>query len=194
MSEKTLNEIDVLNQLMSILAELDSEGRKKMLVTVATFFDIDHISSTDELPTNSTASQGLSYAQSTPYSETLDLSPKEFLRQKGPQSDVERIACLAYYLTHYRETTNFKTIDLSKLNTEAAQPKLSNPAKAASNALQYGYLAQSIKGHRQLSAVGEEYVSALPDRDLAKATIASSRPKKRSASKKKSNTKNYQDD
>jgi len=47
------------------------------------------------------------------------MSPKDFLLEKQPRTDVERIACLAYYLTHYRATPHFKTIDLSILNTEA---------------------------------------------------------------------------
>ena len=47
-------------------------------------------------------------------------SPKDFLFRKEPNTDVERVACLAYYLTHRRGTNHFKTIDISKLNTEAA--------------------------------------------------------------------------
>src|SRR5258705_835088 len=37
------------------------------------------------------------------------LSAKEFLAEKRPKTDVERVACLAYYLTHFRETPEFKT-------------------------------------------------------------------------------------
>jgi len=60
--------------------------------------------------------------------------------EKQPRTDVERVACLAYYLTHYRNTPYFKTLDLGKLNTEAAQPKFSNAAYASNNALKMGYL------------------------------------------------------
>ena len=35
------------------------------------------------------------------------MSPKDFLMEKAPNTDVERIACLAYYLTHYRSTPHF---------------------------------------------------------------------------------------
>lgn len=57
--------------------------------------------------------------------------PKEFMVQKRPRTDIERVACLGFYLTHYRDTPHFKTLDISKLNTEAAQPKFTNAAWGA---------------------------------------------------------------
>ncbi len=107
-----------------------------------------------------------------------ELSPKEFLKEKNPQTDVERVACLAYYLTHYRDSKYFKTIDISNLNTEAAQRKFSNSTYAADNASRLGYLAPAPqKKHKQISAVGEQYVDALPDRQVAKAIMETTRPK-----------------
>ena len=173
MAEDALSEIETINQIMSMLAKIDDDGRERVLKTITTYFRSSQQGEAPETPL-----QGPS-TSATPYSEPVDLAPKEFLRQKAPQTDVERIACLAYYLTHYRDMGSFKTVDLSKLNTEAAQPKFSNAAKASGNALQYGYLAQSVKGHRQISAVGEEYVNALPDREAAKAAIERRRPRKR---------------
>ena len=107
------------------------------------------------------------------------MSPKAFLIEKQPRTDVERMACLAYYLTHYRDTPHFKTLDLSQLNTEAAQPKFANAANTTNNAVKRGYLVQSTKGQRQLGAAGERFVLALPDRDAAKAAMASVRPRRR---------------
>jgi hypothetical protein len=120
------------------------------------------------------------------------MSPKEFLLEKQPRTDVERVACLAYYLTHYREMPHFKTLDLSKLNTEAAQPKFSNAANSTNNAVKRGYLVPATKGQRQLSAAGERFVQALPDRDAAKAAMTSARPK-RSPRRSKTPTTNSTD-
>ena len=106
------------------------------------------------------------------------MSPKEFLFLKQPRTD-ERIAVLAYYLTHYRDTPHFKTIDLSKLNTEAAQPKFANAANSAGNAVKQGYLVPSTKGNRQLSAAGERFVNALPDREEARAAMAAAQPRRK---------------
>jgi hypothetical protein len=92
---------------------------------------------------------------------------------------VERIACLAFYLTHYADMPHFKTLDLSKLNTDAAQPKFSNTAVAVENATKMGYLVPAIKAHKQLSAAGERFVQALPNRDEAKAAMSSVRSRMR---------------
>jgi thymidine phosphorylase len=107
------------------------------------------------------------------------MSPKEFLFQKQPKTDVERIAALAYYLTHYRDMSQFKTLDLTKLNTEAAQPKFSNAASSANNAVKQNYLVPTTKGQRQLSAAGERFVAALPDREAARAAMNVGAPRRR---------------
>lgn len=106
--------------------------------------------------------------------------------EKAPKTDVERIACLAYYLTHYRSTPHFKTLDISLLNTEAAQPKFSNTAYSANNAVKLGYIVPSSKGQRQLSALGERFVQALPDRNAAKDVLLSLRRKLRAKRKRSS--------
>ena len=106
-------------------------------------------------------------------------SPKDFLFHKQPDTDVERVACLAYYLTHYRGTTPFKTIDISKLNTEAAQRKFANAANTMANATRGNFLVQAgKKGMKQLSADGERYVDALPDRLAAKAALGKKRARR----------------
>ena len=101
-----------------------------------------------------------------------DVTAKRFVQEKAPQTDVERIAVLAYYLSNYRGVEHFKTADLTALNTEAAQRKFSNAADAASNALKgSGFLADAGKGMRQLTAKGEEAVEALPNREALKAVM-----------------------
>ena len=96
-------------------------------------------------------------------------SPKDFLSQKRPGADVERVACLAYYLTHHRATPHFKTPDISKLNAEAGKRKFAKPASTVGNATRLGYLALATKGMKRITAEGERYVDALPDRAAAQA-------------------------
>lgn len=48
------------------------------------------------------------------------LTPKQFVSQKKPGNNYERVACLAYYLANYRDMPHFKTSDITKLNTESA--------------------------------------------------------------------------
>jgi hypothetical protein len=176
----------ILGAVIATLKDLSSEEQQKLLETVATFFGL-------RLPT-----QGTSQLKGAPavtlgsrlpgggFSEERDLSPKEFILQKQPRTDVERVACLAFYLTNYRSTPHFKTIDISKLNTEAAQSKLSNAHVAVNNATLTGYLVPAVRGTKQISAAGEVFVQALPDREAAKAAMVKVKPRKKSRKSTKS--------
>src|SRR5256885_10757518 len=80
------------------------------------------------------------------------------------------------------ETPHFKTADLNHLNAEAAQRRMSNPAVAANNAMRDGFFVSAPKGgYKQLSAMGERFVHALPNREAAqhiKQRMASRRGRK----------------
>jgi hypothetical protein len=121
----------------------------------------------------------------------LEPTPKAFMTKKKPQSGVERVTCLAHYLTVFRKTTVFKTIDLTKLNTEAAQPRLSNAAVFLRHAVNAGYLATAGSGKKQITSLGEAVANSLPDRAAVETSIQEfsirKRPKrrKRSTQKKK---------
>jgi hypothetical protein len=110
------------------------------------------------------------------------VSPQSFIRAKNPTTDVQRIACLAYYLTKHRNTDRFKTKQLTELNTEAKAPKFSNATVAANNARREKYLTPAGKGEKQLTNDGEDLVDALPDQEAVKALH---RPRKKRARKKK---------
>ncbi len=169
-----------LKEMLDIMSNVAPENRQRLFQSLATFFDLT--------PVADTGSVGRK-REGIPFSEEKVLSPKEFVFQKKPQSDVERVTVLAYYLTHYRDTPYFKTLDISKLNTEAAQAKFSNAAYAVDNATKYGYLVPASKGNKQVSAAGEMFVQALPDRDAAKQAMQSARPKRKSKKSNQSNEK-----
>jgi len=172
------NEFKALQEVITALQPLCQEARERILGSVATFLGVSaKPQHSAQAPAHSSGPVPVSGAPS--YSADTALSPKEFLLEKQPRTDVERIACLAFYATHYQDLPHFKTLDLSKLNTSAAQPKFSNAANAANNAVKAGYLVASTKGHRQLSAAGEQFVLALPDRGAAKDAMASARPRRR---------------
>jgi hypothetical protein len=164
----------VLTEVISALRRVSPDSRQRLIETICTFFSA-------KLPYSGPISSVSSGSGSTAsnFSGAKPITAREFVLEKEPRTDVERIACLAYYLTHYAETSHFKTLDLSRLNTEAAQPKFSNPAVAVENATKMGYLVPSIKGHKQLSAAGERFVQALPDREAAKTAMNSVRSRMR---------------
>jgi hypothetical protein len=114
---------------------------------------------------------------------------KQFIAQKRPANMYQRVACLAYFLTHHQETPHFKTRDLTKANTDAAQPKLTNPSVAVMHATgTYHLLSAAGSGQKQISALGEAVVEALPDQEKVKALQAENKPRgrKKASRKKKS--------
>lgn len=172
-----LNELKILQHILTDLKDLNIEARERILKTILTYFDFTSLKEAEKTIPTARETVGT-------FSENRNISPKEFLLEKQPETDVERVACLAYYLTHYLDTPHFKTIDVSKLNTDAAQRKFANAAMAVDNAAKQGYLVPAIKGHKQLSAAGERFVQALPDRVVAKEAMAKARPRKKQKSKK----------
>lgn len=169
-----LSEHDALQQIINSLNNFDEEAKLKLLRTATVFFSLDTklsgLSSGQSAPSvpSSSVNGG---SQPNTFSNKENISPKDFVMSKEPKTDIERVACLAYYLTHFRETPHFKTLDISKINTDAAQPKFSNAAFTVTNATNSGYLTAASKGNKQISAVGEQFVIALPDREQAKAVL-----------------------
>jgi hypothetical protein len=184
-AEDRLKEREVFNKAADAIETLAEEARKRVFRLLATHFGLSQFAESYDAPV---ARPSASYPSGSTFSEDRSLSPKQFMMEKKPVTDMERITCLAYYLTHYRLQQHFKTVDLSKLNTEAAQVKFSNPAKAVDNATARGLLSQVGGGKKQLSSNGELYVQALPDRDAARAAIAHARPRRRSGKSKNETT------
>jgi hypothetical protein len=120
-----------------------------------------------------------------------EMSPKEFLKNKKPVSELQRIVCLAYYLTHGRSTAHFKTADLTKLNTEAAGGRFSNASTTVNNATnQSHFLAPAGKGGlKQITPHGEEYVEALPDQEAAKRVVLQKAARAKGMKKRRSKGK-----
>ena len=84
----------------------------------------------------------------------------------------------------------FKTVDISRLNTEGAQRKFANAAYTTKNAVTLHYLVPApAKGKRQISAAGEVFVQELPDRAAAKKAMSKIRPRKKMSSRKKTSKK-----
>lgn len=111
-------------------------------------------------------------------------TPKAFLASKRPNSEIQRIACLAYYLTHARQTPTFKTAEVTKLNTEAALSKI-NVGRAVDNANKAFFLSPAGKGQKQITTRGEALVEALPDQAKAKEALNAQPGSKRKLGKKK---------
>lgn len=189
---KTNKELQVLQDIISSLSKLDKKTQTRIIQSISAFLGISPDEAGSSLPLSSRVAKSEELRPAiSPFSDREEMSPKEFILLKKPHTDVERIACLAYYLAYYRNTQHFKTIDISKLNTEAAQIKFSNTTYAVQNATNKGFLVPSTKGNKQIGAVGEQYVQALPDREAAKEVLKTflKRSRKTRRSKSKNNNK-----
>jgi len=176
---------DVIDRVL----DFDDDTRRRVFRTAETFLFGTGSGSVFPVAQPRAEGPGARSVRGTSFTDSDELPPKDFLFQKRPKTDIERVACLAYYLTHYRETPHFKTVDISLLNTEAAQIKFSNAAYAVTNATNAGLLAPAGKGAKQLSAQGERFVEALPDRAAAKEIQASIRARRSRAKSSKNKRK-----
>lgn len=171
-----MDDFEALSTILGVLKDLEPDAQKRVLHSVQAFLGI--APEQRHQPSN----EGVGFLEvpnDGSFSRDRTLSAKEFLRDKNPSTDVDRVTCLAYYLTHYRDTPHFKTLDISSLNTEAAQPKFSNTAVAVDNARKQGYLVPATKGNKQITALGEKFVELLPDREAAREAVRNFRPRKR---------------
>jgi hypothetical protein len=174
-----MDDVEALSTIVGVLKQLDDESQRRVLASVGAFLGIGNggYQFTQSMPAKSDLNF-VSPSTEPSFSADRTLSAKEFLRDKQPGTDVERVTCLAYYLTHYRDTPHFKTLDISSLNIEAAQPKFSSASVAVENARAKGFLVPSTKGNKQISAAGERYVELLPDREAARASLVNGKSKR----------------
>ena len=176
-------------QVADVLLPLKNDLRHRVYATVGTFFGFaaqpaGSVEINVPPPTGRRPKQPQTKAtptKATPKVSRDASSPKDFLAEKQPNTDVERVACLAYYITHHRSTKQFKAAELDKLSTEAGQGKFANATTSVNNATRARHLVAVSRGLKRLSPEGERYVDALPDRAAAKAAL---RRKAKSSSRK----------
>jgi len=171
------NDVSALGRVLEAIEPLEDSQRLWVLQTAASRVAVKINVGSGQNGT--TVVQGPSSAVGSIAAPVVG-SPKAFVKAKNPQTDVQRVACLGYVLTNFRNTPHFKTKDLTELNTEAACPKFSNTAVAVDNATKAGYLTPAGKGNKQLTSLGEDLVDALPDQEKVRALASQNRrPRKK---------------
>lgn len=186
MAKDSLKEVDALAEVLKAVQSLDETQRRWVFASALSNLGLD---AGVPAPMAARPTVTLTTANHGGARPTDGLSPKEFMRAKAPQSDVQRVVCLAYYLSHHREQPHFKTKELTALNVEAAGPKIGNPSQAVDNATkQNHYLAPAGGGKKQITSFGEDVVGALPDQAAVK-VVEDAKPKKRKSGKRKAGAK-----
>ncbi|MEU0924340.1 hypothetical protein [Streptomyces malaysiensis] len=165
-------ELKAMRASFEVLSPLDNEARSRAVRWLLAALKMDAHALHPEPPETVSNKPLDAHLHRDPSAAENVPNARTFMSQKKPGSLVERIACLAYYLSFYRDTPHFKTSDLVLLNTEAAAPKFGNPSRDADNAgRQNGYLVTAGKGLKQLTPRGEAVVQALPDREAVSAAL-----------------------
>ncbi|MFC3453064.1 hypothetical protein [Amycolatopsis speibonae] len=165
-ADRGVSELRAMAECYGALHLLPDEGKVRSILWIVQNFQLEepvrgHLAAPGAASRVETES-----ARSTPEG---DLDPRAFMGVKKPQSQTERIACLAYYLTYHRGVRHFKAKDIDALNTEAAGRRLGHLSRDIDNAdRQSGYIVSAGTGLKQLTMRGEAVVEALPARDAVK--------------------------
>jgi len=170
---------------LTALEELDPEAQARALNWLASALDAELDLGGTRKENNDGGTAGEQNSGPVEEDGKVD-DPKTFLATKSPESDAERVTCLAYFLAKRRGQAAFTTKDLTDLNTEAAGRQIGNPSQAVADAVRYrSYLAPAGGGKRQVTRYGEEVIEALPDREKVKAITDKIPKKKRRKAKPK---------
>jgi hypothetical protein len=105
---------------------------------------------------------------------------------KRPETDVQRVACLGYYLVHTTNKPGFSSKEVIQANTDSGGPSNINFTRALDNATRRSrYLSNRGPKEKQLTTLGEDVVVALPDQAAVGAIEAETRGRGKGRKKKK---------
>jgi len=114
---------------------------------------------------------------------------RTFIRIKRPTTDVQRVACLGYFLVHTTGQQGFSSKDVGKAHTDSGEPSI-NMARALDNATRRAkYLSNRGPREKQLTTLGEDIVIALPDQEAVKAAESAAKNRTKRRVKKQSKKK-----
>src|SRR5438105_4733006 len=116
-AEKAAVTFKTVSRIIELLDPLDPADREHVFRTVGTWFRIGTTPAVAKstMPTERPIFPSPDHSEEDKFSDRPVSSAKDFILEKDPLTEVERLACLAYYLTHYLSTPHFKTVDLSRL-------------------------------------------------------------------------------
>jgi hypothetical protein len=167
-------DVTALTTVIEALATLPKEQQQWVMQTAASRFALAVSPAALPLPIVPSP-----VAPTSPTAENLGQTVKAFIKAKSPKNDMQRVACLAYYLTHHKGISTFKSKDIDEQH-EAAGGVNFKLAQAVANATNVSkYFAASGQGKKRLTTLGEDVVEALPDSEKVKGLEKAGRPKPR---------------
>ena len=92
---------------------------------------------------------------------------RTFMRVKAPKTDVQRVACLVYYLNRTTGQPAFASKDIVTAQTDSGISKF-NMTRALDNATRHAKYLSNRGREKQLTNLGEDVVHALPSQEAVK--------------------------
>jgi hypothetical protein len=114
---------------------------------------------------------------------------RSFIRAKKPASDVERVACLGYYLLKTTAQPGFTSKDLAAAHTDSGGSKINMPRALDNATRQSKFLSNRSRSEKQLTTLGEDVAEALPDRDRVNQIMADAKGARKGKRAKAKKTK-----
>jgi hypothetical protein len=172
-------ELETMGTLLHALQQLDDEARQRVLDWLAAKLGLRAPSSPRQRSSASSSA-----------GDPGDLGTiKAFVNHKSPEDDVTRATTLAYFLTHSKGQSTFKTTDLTAARIAAALASF-NTSRAVSHAQRAGYITSAAgRGVYHITSTGEALVGAMPDRENMQAVKSQSKKRKRPATRKRATVK-----
>jgi hypothetical protein len=180
MAVKKNDSTAALVAVVSSLEPLNDQDRQWVLQSAASKFAltvpvVGGQASAASVSTVVTTPSGASGATADAQSAIARKDPRAFIRIKKPATDVQRVACIGYYLVQTTGQQGFTSKAISTAYTDSGGSKI-NMTRALDNATRGSkYLSTRGPGEKQLTTVGEDVVHALPDQAAVRAVEAASR-------------------
>src|SRR5437016_2672472 len=105
-------ELEAMNTAFGALSELDADERLRVMEWLLRRLDVSGATAKLQVPSRVEARSPEGAPRASPLAGAAP-SVRDFVAEKRPVTDVERVTCLAYYLTHYRGLPVFKTRDIT---------------------------------------------------------------------------------
>jgi len=175
MSERNLAEISA--KINEILETIDSpEDRIRVLQSSMVLYG-------DGVLAQSSASHPAAGEVATP---SPNVTEQRFYKDKNPQSQMEKLAVAARYRELHMGADTHSKEEIERFFMAAHESFVGNYASDMRNARNRGFFTKGNKRDTaRLATYGQEFVEALPDRDVASALpVPKRQPQKKKASRK----------
>jgi len=115
-----------------------------------------------------------------------NVTEQRFFKDKNPQSQMEKLAVAARYRELHMDADTHSKEEIERFFMAAHESFVGNYGRDMGNTRNRGFFTKGNKrDEARLATYGQEFVDALPDRDVASALLAPKRqPKKKKAAKK----------